>query len=410
MSLSSEDSEGLYSGVVKSSPTATSSGISSGIENPMNILQKAASSIQQNTSQFSNQAVYGAANNALFGLPGMIESKTGFKMSPGEPDSMAGQAGRIVGDIGGYMAGGPEMLAEKAAGGIANPLIRAATKGAVGMGSFSPANMLMGSSPQNEGLKAAGGAALGGIGEGLFNGVFKKNIANEDLQGYLSEISKAKDAIKNDPNATYDSTDLYKNLDNIYNNLAPPMQKKAGVLKQWVDTLRDSHMQNQSPMVQGDMIRQMESDLGHAGKYSGEKAGFMQFVRPKNPVTNQAFKEGRTAASDAYDKLAVQQGYSNFPQQSKNASDILKKWPDLDPSRTSGGGLWSLIKPALAGAGMGALTHNPIAGIGGAIAEKMLESPELKQQAFEFASNPLLAAAARGGYATGMNSLTDTKQ
>ncbi len=368
-----------------------------------NILQKAAKAAQGFDS-FTEQAMYGATNMATFGLPDLIEKKTGFPMSPGKPEGTAQHIGRGIGDVAGFAMGGPEAIAKNVGNKIANPLLRGMVKGGSQMAAFSPANLAGGdSSLSEEGLKVGGGAALGGVVESAFplasNVFFRKNIAKDKADALGAELGKIKDSIKANPSATHDATGLWVKLKDIYDQAAPEVQRKLGSMKRWIDDIEAS-----GGTVHPDFIRQMEEELGSQAKFMSQKGGFFQFLsKPKSPGANRAMQEGRTAASGEYDAIATKSGHPEFGNKSRELSEILKKFPDNDPSK-SAKNLGVKVASAIAGT---AVTKNPLVGLGIFLGETAAQNPEIKQGLYKAVSSPKgqnflgnLAKAQRAGAGT----------
>jgi len=351
-------------------------------DRPENILQKVAKA-GQSFQDFSDQAMYGATNMATFGLPDLIESKTGFKMSPGEPEGTAQHIGRGIGDVAGFAMGGPEALAGKVGGKIANPLLRGMAKGGVGMAGFSPVNLAKGdSSLGEEATKIGAGAGIGGALESVFpavsNAFFRKNISKEKADALGSELGKIKESIKSNPSSTHDATGLWVKLKDIYDKAAPEVQRKLGSMKRWIDDI-----ESQGGNVHPDFIRQMEEELGSQAKFHAQKGGFFQFLqKPKSPGANRALQEGRTAASGDYDVIAQKAGYPEFPGKSKELSGILKKMPDDDPSKVVKN-LGVKVASAIAGT---AVTGNPLVGLGIFLSETAAQNPQIKQGLYKAVS------------------------
>jgi len=231
------------------------------IEPSGNVLHRAASGIKGFTN-FTDQAMYGLANTATLGLPNLIEKKTGFPMSPGEPKGVSQQIGRGIGDIAGFGMGGPEMIGGKVAKGIANPLLRGLARGTSSMASGSPAAIASGdSSLGKEAIKTGFGSVLGGATESIFpavsNAFFRKNISKAKIDDLGNEIGSIKESIKNNPTATHDATGLWVKLSDIYDNAAPEVQRKLGSMKRWINDI-----ESLGGNVHPNFIRQMEEELG----------------------------------------------------------------------------------------------------------------------------------------------------
>jgi hypothetical protein len=371
------------------------------IEKSQNVLIRAAKGLKE----FSDQAQYGFTNTATFGLPNLLEKKTGFKMSPGEPKGMAGNIGRAAGDIGGFVGGGPEQLAGKGALKFL-PKAGKFTKGAAKLGastaSLSPASMASGdSSMGQEAAKVAGGAALGGALEAVPNVLmkagFRKNIKREKLDGLLKDIGKTKGQVK-DSGQTYDATNLLDQLTKISDEMAPAVRNKATELNRWITDLKSRTQStilgksgkpvSKPPIMTADELRQMEAELGSFAKFGGTKGGFAQFVKPSSPVANEATKSARTAASGEYDKIAGPE----FATKSKKVSSILKRYPDLDPSK----GRNDFGQRVAGSIAATAMSGNPLVGFGTYVLQKLSGLPEIKQATYKALGNPLTKAAGRG--------------
>lgn len=293
------------------------------------------------------QAIGGAVNTAGFGLPGLALNKFA---SPEikqymEPQGFAEETGRAIGDIGGFMAGGPMKLAGKGALKLA-PKAGRFTKGFIeGSGataSLSPSELAQGSSPEHEAFKIGGAGMLGGALERVPNlfmkGLFRKNIKKGKLDSLLSDLEKLKSRAESGQ-IEYDETRLLDEAKSIYGQMAPAVRKKAGELKSWIDDLEVRATSKildakgkpfkVQPKMRADEVRQMEQELGSAAKFGGTKGGFMQFLKPKSPAADKAYKAGRTSASGAYDDIAGK----DFEVKSKKVASILKRYPDLDPSK-----------------------------------------------------------------------------
>lgn len=328
------------------------------------------------------QAVGGAMNTAAFGLPGAAVERFApqeFKEFM-EPQGLGESIGRGVGNIAGFVGGGPQQLAGRGALKLV-PKSGKFLKGAIGTGaataSLSPSELASGSSPEMEAAKVGGLSLLGGASEfipkTIFKGAFRKNIKREKLEGLLSDIGKVKESIKKNPKATVKSKLLLKKIDDIYNGLADPVRRNATDLKRWRDYL------SKNPEVHGDKILQMERELGSVAKFGGTKGGFMQFMKPKSPVANEATKAGRAEASSVYDVLATKQGFPEFATKSKKAASILKRYPDLDPSKGDKDWGERVGAAILASTASG----NPFLGFGAYLAEKAMQTGSTKQAAYK---------------------------
>jgi hypothetical protein len=364
------------------------------IDHPENILKKAAKGLES-FKDFSKSAQYGFINTASFGIPEMIEKRTGMQISP-ETENPAGET---VGDILGFMAGGPEIVGKGAAKLLpkANAFVKGATKMGAGTASLSPANLMSGdSSLEKEGVKVGAASLLGGSLEGassaLFKGTFGKNIAHKQMQTLGKELGDMKEAIKKDPNAVVDATSLLQRLQTIYDNVADPLKPKLVGLKNWINDLLATGTSKilgpngqpikTTPIVGADFVRQMEENLGSLARYTSQKGGIFQFLKkPIEPTVNKALQYGRTIASETYDDAALKAGFPEFAPKSKQVSSILKKYPDMDPSK--GGGSQDLLDPVAVAIATAQATKNPFLSLIAYGAKKATQVPQARQSVFD---------------------------
>ena len=295
------------------------------------------------------QAVGGAFNTAGFSLPGVAVDKLAPEPVKKfiEPTGIPEQIGRVVGDVGGFMFGGPMKLAGKGAMKLlpkAGRFTRGALEGAGSMVSMSPSELATGSTPEHEALKVGGAGLLGGTAERVGNlfmkGAFRKNMKKAKLDSLLKDLEDLKGRAESGQ-IEYDETQLLNEAESIYSQMAPAVRRKATELKVWIDDLRSratskildpkGRPYQKPPMVRADEVRQMEQELGSAAKFGGTKGGFLQFMRPKSPAADKAYKAGRRSASGAYDDIAGKE----FEEKSSKVASILKRYPDLDPSKGS---------------------------------------------------------------------------
>lgn len=169
-------------------------GLKSDLPHSENILQRAASAIRPVLGPHM-QAAGGAINTAGFGLPGLAMDKM---LPQGAKDFMKPQGigekiGRGVGNIGGFMLGGPEQLAAKGATKLlpkgANAFVKGITKGGASMASLSPVAMAEGSSPGVEALKIGAGGLAQGTVEGLAPYAHK---ALKEVGPFMNSVGKLK--------------------------------------------------------------------------------------------------------------------------------------------------------------------------------------------------------------------------
>ena len=371
-------------------------------ENLLQRMGKAAREVVGPSAQFSG----GLIDSAGFGLPGLAMDK----MLPDSakeylnPQGAGEQIGRTAGNIGGFVLGGPEQLAAKGAKGLipgAGKFLKGAAGGAAGTASLAPASMMSGdSSLEEEGLRTLGGGLLGGSLEALpnafFKGAFRKNIKREKLESLNKDLASTKEQVKQS-GKTYDATSLLDELEKIKDGMAPAVQGKATELNKWISDLRSRTQSailspsgkpvSKPPIMTADEVRQMESELGAHAKFGDLKGGFFQLPKPKSPIANQATKEARTAASGEYDTLAGPE----FAAKSKKVSSILKKYPDLDPSKEKGDVAQRLITSLAAGGATG----NPIAGLLTYALQKAASVPAAKQALYKGAKSPLAKGIAK---------------
>ena len=347
-------------------------GLQSKPTHPENIFGRV-SKVLRKADEFSKQFQYGFTDVASLGTLSGVQRLTGNDYDPGEG------IGRTVGEIGGFIGGAPEMVGRGALKLLPKMgrFASGATKTGVATASLSPSELAKGSTHKEEALKIGGMTALGGVTEAvpniLMKTIFRKNIHRGKLDSLIGELGKIKESIKTNPNATIETSSLVTNLENIYGGLAEPVKKNAKELKTWIDYLK------LKGTVHGDEILQMERELGASAKFGGTKGGFLQFVRPKSPVANEAIKAGRREASETYDVLATKQGYPEFAPKSKKASSILKRYPDLDPSKGTrdigervGAAIFTLAK-----------TGSPGASFMAYLADKGLQTPSVMQKAYK---------------------------
>lgn len=368
------------------------------IEPHENILQKAMKATSQVGQEFldqGNQFGYGFTDEATLGAPS-VAKKFGLNMDPGEPKNIMQGVARGAGRVGGFAYGLPEHIAASAVKGIGNPLIRGMAKGGVSMASLSPAGLASGESDlPTEGKRIGIGTLTGGVfgageavGDKANKYFFRKNIAKAQIDSLNKELQVIKDKIRSDPNSSADATDLWVKLSDVYDNLAPEVQRQVPKLKRWIDDIA-----GMGGKVKGDFVRQMESDFGASAKFTSQKNGFFQFLRkPTSPEANKAYQQSRTVASGTYDDLATKVGHPEYASKSSEMAAHLKKFPDMDPSKPSSGGLLDAL--IALGTGMSAPPGlKAISGIGTYLAEKAVRSPGLRQKAFEMSSNPSVMSA-----------------
>lgn len=268
-----------------------------------------------------------------------------------------------------------------------------ATGGAtLGQGARQAFKSLRGEKPDfgKMGTEALTTGAIEGATRGFGNVFFRKQIANEALNGLSKKLIEMKDAMANNPNLKAPIYDIYHNINQAFNALPEPMQSGsvATKLKSWM-----KYMSNKSELSAKDLIM-LEEDLGKAANYGEVKKGiFMPATEIPNSATNAIAREGRSRVSGVVDNLAEIGGQKGFKETSKKLSKAISKSKELDPTKPYGS--WSGRMGAAIGTS--ALTGSPLMGVGAYALEKTLQNPGLRNALFAMTKNPVVSNIGKVG-------------
>lgn len=219
-------------------------------------------------------------------------------------------------------------------------------------------------------------AAVEGVTRGTGKLLFRRQIANKQLQELGKKLGEMKDAMRTNPNLRAASKPILDSLENAYNSLPDPLRKgKVPTnIRRWIE-----HMKKNPDLSAKDLIS-MEKSLGDAAEFGVYKKGvFQPAIDIPNPEANAIAKAGRTQVSGVVDDLAEKSGQKGFKQTSQRISKLLKKLPANDPTKSGEGFGTRLVTSGV----VGGVTQNPLIGAATYLGIKFLQSPETRNAAFK---------------------------
>lgn len=338
------------------------------------IARRQSVSQQQAQPSFSQSIKQGIASTIPSALPPGISTAVDTAFNKTEALPSAGQA--IGGTFGGMK------------GAVGGAMVGQAGKQAI--------DYLKGGDKPDVGAVGKEGLVTGLV-EGLTRGTgkvfFRKQIANEALQGLSKKLGAMKKALSDNPQIKSASKPILDSLKTAYNDLEAPLQtgKTAKVLRTWI-----AHLEKNPNLPAKTLIR-LEEQLGKAAEYGEYKKGVFQAATDiANPQANKIARAGRTQVSDIVDDLAEKSGQKGFGKTSKELSKMIAKFPEFDPTKQYGGFGQRLVTSSMAGMATG----NPLIGAGAYVAQRTLQSPEVRNALFNFTKNKAAQVAGKGAKLT----------